>query len=709
MSSRRGEEMMLRPNQSAPFKSRSMASSTAVKTSKFKSNFKLSERRQLALAQRGIGLEQAEHRRLPHGRRKTPSLSFASLAGLWRAGLAVQAVAAQSIARSDQPQLPPQSIARHDQGAAAAAAAAKVEVGRQGHQQQQQPACSGESGESVGSGRGATCSCSCGRQKEPPVEVGAGWSDKAAGWSDEQVADADRSCQGEKGARTYGCGQQPAARSDGGGGGCGSGGGAEVRNGNGCGSCTDGSFAGSGSHVDGSCGDGGSGTASTSPPPPPAALADRPVEEEEDEEEEDEEEDEEEEDEEEDEEERRCGREKNGGRLRGGEGARNEDVSGGSVRGPGLRLGREGGTREDSTRLDKYDFSLSTEENYASLSWEEGHFTDRFREARSLLDYSYHSHYTLERQQVQDDILQGALRTLAPGSVERPWAVFTAGAMGAGKSHVMGLLGERGVFPMEAFVQVDPDRLRTELPEMEGYIKRDSATAGSLTHKEAGLMAEILEETALLQGRNILVDGSMRDGAWYTLHVEDLRMRFPRLRVAIIHVWAPEEEVLSRAVRRGLQTGRVIPPTVLRETIQAVPRSVQALAPLADYCVRIDNINIGDTVDVGVDADSASVGFDADGEAGVEGCDSDDRRQDLEKHSPQEQQQQDGGCVVTPSSSGAVAPAAEEGGEGGGGRDACGRIRIRIQSSEMEVPLPVLATPGETWESFRATFSQDPS
>ena len=51
-------------------------------------------------------------------------------------------------------------------------------------------------------------------------------------------------------------------------------------------------------------------------------------------------------------------------------------------------------------------------------------------------------------------------------------------------------------------------------------------------------MAEILETTALLQGRNILVDGSMRDGEWYKYHMRDLRQRFPRLRVAIIHVRA---------------------------------------------------------------------------------------------------------------------------------------------------------------------------
>ena len=34
--------------------------------------------------------------------------------------------------------------------------------------------------------------------------------------------------------------------------------------------------------------------------------------------------------------------------------------------------------------------------------------------------------------QVQDDIIQGALRTDTPGSLESPWVVFTAGAMVSG-------------------------------------------------------------------------------------------------------------------------------------------------------------------------------------------------------------------------------------------------------------------------------------
>lgn len=151
--------------------------------------------------------------------------------------------------------------------------------------------------------------------------------------------------------------------------------------------------------------------------------------------------------------------------------------------------------------------------------------------------------------------------------------------------------------------------------------------------------------------------------------------------------------MLSRALRRGLQTGRVIPPTVLRETIKAVPRSVQALAPLADYCVRIDNV-------------SADVLADAAGGRGRG-----ESRKELEQQCPQgeeeqeqqQQQQHEGGSLAASSSSETVAAEATEAAAAAErtGDAACGRTR------EVEVPLPLLATAGETWGSFRETFSQE--
>lgn len=64
----------------------------------------------------------------------------------------------------------------------------------------------------------------------------------------------------------------------------------------------------------------------------------------------------------------------------------------------------------------------------------------------------------------------------------------------------------------------------------------------------------------------------------------------PRQHVAT-KVWAPEDDVHARAARRAERTGRVVPPSTLEETYRAVPKSVEMLAPLVDYCVRIDNVS----------------------------------------------------------------------------------------------------------------------
>jgi hypothetical protein len=52
------------------------------------------------------------------------------------------------------------------------------------------------------------------------------------------------------------------------------------------------------------------------------------------------------------------------------------------------------------------------------------------------------------------------------------WIVFTAGAMGSGKTHTLRWLWQKGYFPLHAFVQGDPDRVRGMLPELPGYVER---------------------------------------------------------------------------------------------------------------------------------------------------------------------------------------------------------------------------------------------
>jgi hypothetical protein len=128
----------------------------------------------------------------------------------------------------------------------------------------------------------------------------------------------------------------------------------------------------------------------------------------------------------------------------------------------------------------------SSEENHQS---DEIIFFGRFAHIRTTLDYSYHRNYTFERQMLQDAIISEFLdatyltdkygdKCTTP---TEPWVVFTAGAMGSGKSYTMRHLVNRGLFPLLAFVRVDPDELRRYLPEFHLYIQQSPEDAGTLT------------------------------------------------------------------------------------------------------------------------------------------------------------------------------------------------------------------------------------
>ena len=200
----------------------------------------------------------------------------------------------------------------------------------------------------------------------------------------------------------------------------------------------------------------------------------------------------------------------------------------------------------------RFSALLSTELNHMADKLE---FFGPFSHIRETLDYDYHVPYTHERQRVQDAIIKDMLGTAVikdkNGDIgttpTEPWIVFLAGAMGAGKTHTIRKLVEKGRFPLLAFVKVNFDEIRRHLPEFHLYVEESPELAGELTRKEAGFIAEILTLAGLQAGKNVLVDGSLRDYEWYKKYFARLRKCFPRLRLAIIHVTAPREAVFQRA------------------------------------------------------------------------------------------------------------------------------------------------------------------
>lgn len=143
-----------------------------------------------------------------------------------------------------------------------------------------------------------------------------------------------------------------------------------------------------------------------------------------------------------------------------------------------------------------YDYSKSSEENYCSDNAKE---VGKYGHIRNQLDYTYHKHYSEERQLLHDQLIDLFLKTRVRDSelnieCEAPlenWIVFTAGPMGAGKGHTMQWLNHHGLFPMDAFVNVDPDALRQILPETAQYNAIDNNLTGYLTQKEVNYISEV--------------------------------------------------------------------------------------------------------------------------------------------------------------------------------------------------------------------------
>lgn len=107
-------------------------------------------------------------------------------------------------------------------------------------------------------------------------------------------------------------------------------------------------------------------------------------------------------------------------------------------------------------------------------------FYGPYASLRAKLDFTYHANYTEERQSDQDKLVTEVLssgvctalsepcclrHTLlctprAGVPSDKPWIVYTAGAMGVGKSWTMRWLQRNGYFPLNYFVHIDPDALK---------------------------------------------------------------------------------------------------------------------------------------------------------------------------------------------------------------------------------------------------------
>ena len=176
-----------------------------------------------------------------------------------------------------------------------------------------------------------------------------------------------------------------------------------------------------------------------------------------------------------------------------------------------------------------------------------------------------------ERRALHERIIQGVMSEAgeAPerGEGENPQIWVTGGLPGAGKSSV---LKHREGFP-EGTVNIDSDKIKTMLPEYEGW-------NASLLHEESSAIVQELFRRSSSEGRNIVYDATLKT----TGKAEELTSGLQSMGydVNVIYVDVPMAISMERAVNRfATQGGRYVSPMYIATHDS---KNVKTLAEIRD-------------------------------------------------------------------------------------------------------------------------------
>lgn len=177
-------------------------------------------------------------------------------------------------------------------------------------------------------------------------------------------------------------------------------------------------------------------------------------------------------------------------------------------------------------------------------------------------------HYSPERialhARIGAALFQGA--GTHPGSVQ---AVFMAGGPASGKSTLTRKGG--GVKLPGDYVDINPDIVRTMLPEYDKLIAAGDKEASAKTHEEASHIAKMAMNIALLRQHHVVVDGTGNSGPGKFKGKIEAAVR-AGYSASVYYATIPTDEAERRAAKRAARTGRHVPAGYLRSAHRDVTK-----------------------------------------------------------------------------------------------------------------------------------------
>ena len=95
---------------------------------------------------------------------------------------------------------------------------------------------------------------------------------------------------------------------------------------------------------------------------------------------------------------------------------------------------------------------------------------------------------------------------------------------------------------------MSPDRIKRFLPEYHVYLENDQKNVGRMLRTEAGFLCEVIT-WEILYSTNICVwmDSSLRQGKFFKSMFNNIYLRFPSYKIAIINIHCDTKIVFERA------------------------------------------------------------------------------------------------------------------------------------------------------------------
>lgn len=195
---------------------------------------------------------------------------------------------------------------------------------------------------------------------------------------------------------------------------------------------------------------------------------------------------------------------------------------------------------------------------------------------------------TPEREKLHDQIVYEALAAIEKAQGQQEFYMM-GGGPASGKSTVV-KNGAVSIPDKKHAVTVDPDWVKSKLPEYQDMVKAGDGSAASFCHEESSALAKRINTAAQQNGYHVIYDGT-GDGSVKSVEKKLAEAKANGLVTKGIYVTCPTDVAVTRSNERGKKTGRVVPEETIKGTHKKVSQILPEVAHMFDGGVQLFDTN----------------------------------------------------------------------------------------------------------------------